>query len=182
MNLYISGSNRKKNSYEFIKDIMTEEDELITLAELNIKYCTGCCSCVKELTNYCVLHDDMKKIYDLILEADKIIIMSPIYMNQITGILKNMIDRLNPFCYHELMKNKKVYLITVGQMTEKENQEVEEDIKKYFEGISEFFYFDFTYLKNLSSGNIEEKDSIKENYGSKYENIIEEIKEKIKEG
>lgn len=123
----------------------------------------------------------MKEVYTSILKADKIIIMSPIYMNQITGILKNMIDRLNPFCCHELMKNKKLYLITVGQMNEQENKEVEEDIKKYFEGISEFFYFDFIYLKNLSSGDIEIIDSIKEIYGNDYKGIIEELKEKIGE-
>lgn len=181
MNLYISGSNRKKNSYEFLNDLMEEKDILISLADLEIKYCIGCCSCMKELPNYCILKDDMKAIYNSILKADKIIIMSPIYMNQITGILKNMIDRLNPFCCHELMKGKKVYLITVGQMNEKENAEIEEDIKKYFEGLSEFFYFDFLYLKNLSSGDVETTDSIKKIYGDDYKNIISELKEKIKD-
>lgn len=181
MNLYISGSNRKKNSYQFLKNLMTEKDKLISLADLDIKYCIGCCACMKKLPNYCVLEDDMRKIYDLLIEADKIIIMSPIYMNQITEILKNMIDRLNPFCYYELMKNKKLYLITVGQMNEKENQEVEEDIKKYFEGICEFFYLDFVYLKNLSSGEIETIDSIKKVYGNDYNNIISKLKEKIGE-
>lgn len=181
MNLYISGSNRKKNSYEFLKNLITQKDKLISLADLDIQYCIGCSACMRKLPNYCILKDDMKKIYDLLIEADKIIIMSPIYMNQITGILKNMIDRLNPFCYHELMKNKKLYLITVGQMNEKENQEVEEDIKKYFEGICEFFYLDFVYLKNLSSGEIETIDSIKEVYGNDYNNIIDKLREKIGE-
>ena len=50
-----------------------------------------------------------------------------------------------------------------------------EGIKKYFEGISEFFHFDVIYLRNFSSG---ETDKIKENY-EKYEEIIKELKTKI---
>lgn len=179
MSLYISGSNRKNNSYNFLKDLMKEEDKLISLADLEIKYCIGCCRCIEKLQNYCVQNDDMNYIYEEMLKTDKIIIMSPIYMNHITGILKNMIDRLNPFSCHELLKGKKIYLITVGQMDEKENEDIAEDIKKYFEGLSEFFYFDFVFLKNLSSGDLETVDSIKENYKEKYSKIIEEIKEKI---
>lgn len=178
MSLYISGSNRKHNSYNFLKDLMEENDKLISLADLDIKYCLGCSNCIKKLQNYCVLKDDMKYIYDEMLKTDKIIIMSPIYMNQITGILKNMIDRLNPFSCHELLKGKKIYLITVGQMDEEENEDIAKDIKKYFEGISEFFYFDFKYIINLSSGDL---DNIKENYKEKYVDIINEIKEKIGE-
>lgn len=174
--LYISGSNRKNNCYEFLKDIMNDSDKLISLSDLNIKYCTGCISCEKEIENYCILNDDMNEIYEEMLKTDKIIIMTPIYMNQITGLLKNMIDRLNPFCIHESLRKKKIYLITVGQVSEDENEEIKEDIEKYFKGISEFFYFDFEYLKNLSSG---EMDSIKSNYEN-YKDIINELKEKIR--
>ena len=38
-------------------------------------------------------------------------------MNHITGILKNVIDRWNPYGTHpELLENKKIYLVFVGQM------------------------------------------------------------------
>lgn len=175
MRLFINGSNRKKNSYNFLKDLMEEEDKLISLSDKDIKYCLGCNSCSKNIPNYCVLNDDMKELYDSILTSDKIIIMTPIYMNQITGILKNAIDRFNPLSNHELLKNKKIYLITVGQMSENENKEVVEDINKYFKGLSEFMYFDFKYLKNFSSG---EMDNIKENYEN-YSEIINELKKNI---
>lgn len=178
MNLYISGSNRKNNCYEFLKDIMKSDDQLVSLSDLNIKYCLGCRKCSEKLPDYCVLKDDMKEIYKSMLETNKIIIMTPIYMNQITGILKNVIDRLNPFSVHELLRNKKIYLVTVGQMDEEENKEIAEDIEKYFKGISEFFYFDFIYLKNLSSG---DTDNIKECYGDDYNKIIQSLKKKIEE-
>ncbi len=97
MNLYISGSNRKHNSYNFLKKIKEDEDVLYSLDDLNIKHCIGCNACQKNEENKCILNDDMKAIYDNIDKCNKIIIMSPIYMNHITGILKNVIDRFNPF-------------------------------------------------------------------------------------
>jgi len=85
----------------------------------------------------------MNKIYDAISKCDNIIIMSPIYMNQITGILKNVLDRFNPYCASENLKGKKIYLITVGQMSEEEQQEICNSIDNWFKSISEFLYFDF---------------------------------------
>ena len=97
---------------------------------LDIKYCIGCNVCQKNEENQCVLKDDMNKIYDAISKCDYIIIMSPIYMNQITGILKNVLDRFNPYCASENLKGKKIYLITVGQMSEEEQQEICNSIDK----------------------------------------------------
>ena len=135
----------------------------------------GCDACADKLPEHCVIEDDMEVIYKSMIASGKIIIMSPIYMNHITGILKNMIDRLNPCWRHDLLKGKKIYVLTVGQADEEENEDIAEDIKKYFEGISEFFHFDVIYLRNFSSG---ETDKIKENY-EKYEEIIKELKTKI---
>ena len=178
MNIYLSGSNRKQNCYQILQDIKEKEDTLIALADKKIKYCLGCNSCVNTIEQYCILEDDMQEIYKEMLKADKIIIASPIYMNHIPGILKNVIDRLNPLCCHEMLKGKKVYLLTIGQLSEEENREVAEEIERYFKEISEFFYFDFIYLANLSSGDIEKIDDIKRNY-SNYEEIVEQIRNRI---
>ncbi len=179
MNLYISGSNRKHNSYNFLKTIKDEDDVLVSLDELNIKNCLGCNAC-QENDNKCVLKDDMNKIYDLIEKSDKIIIMSPIYMNFITGILKNVIDRFNPYCASEKLKRKKIYLLTVGQMNEEDQKEVVDSLDSYFKGISEFLYFDFEYLYNFTSGDILEVDNINKMYSEeKLNDIIKNIKERI---
>lgn len=92
MSLFISGSNRKHNSYNFLNKIKTDNDTLYSLNDLKIKYCLGCNACQKNEDNHCILKDDMDKIYQAISENDKIIIMCPIYMNQIPGILKNIFD------------------------------------------------------------------------------------------
>lgn len=134
----------------------------------------------KNQGNQCVLKDDMNQIYDEIGKCDKIIIMSPIYMNQITGILKNVFDRFNPYCASENLKGKKIYLITVGQMSEEEQREICDSIDNWFNSISEFLYFDFEYLYNFTSGDILEIDNIEKMYKkSKLDSIIENIKNKI---
>lgn len=178
MNLYINGSNRNKNCYTVLNDLKEDEDKLISLADKKIDYCLGCCSCIKDLENYCVIKDDMHEIYEDMMKADNIIIASPVYMNHITGILKNVIDRLNPFSNHGNLKGKKIFLITIGQMSEEENQEIADTIKEYFESISEFMEFEFHFIKNLTSGDIEECDNVKFAYDN-YNKLIQEIKKKI---
>lgn len=183
MILYISGSNRKKNCYKILEDLKDRADTLISLADKNIHYCLGCISCVNNLEEYCVINDDMREIYHEMKKADKIVIATPIYMNHISGILKNVIDRLMPYFSHdELLKGKKVYIITVGQMDEEENEEIANDIKTYFESLAEEDFMDFNvvFLRNLSSGNIKTIDDVTKNYDN-YNQIIEELKQKIKE-
>ena len=183
MTLYISGSNRKKNCYKILEDLKDGADTLISLADKNIHYCLGCISCVNNLEEYCVINDDMREIYHEMEKADKIVIATPIYMNHISGILKNVIDRLMPYFSHdELLKGKKVYIITVGQMGEKENEEIADNIKTYFESLAEEDFMDFNvvFLRNLSSGNIKTIDDVTKNYDN-YNQIIEELKQKIEE-
>ena len=183
MTLYISGSNRKKNCYKILEDLKGENDKLIALADKNIQYCLGCSTCVNNLKEYCVIDDDMREIYEEMKKADKIVIATPIYMNHIPGILKNVIDRLNPYSSHdELLKGKKVYIITVGQMDEEENEEIADNIKTYFESLAEEDFMDFNvvFLRNLSSGDIETIDDVTKNYDN-YHQIIEELKQKIEE-
>lgn len=179
MALYICGSNRKGNSARIINDLRKENDKVIFLDEKEIKYCSGCNSCMNDLTSHCIIQDDMKEVYEKILETEKIVIVSPIYMNHITGLLKNVIDRFNPFSWHDdLLQGKTIYLITVGQMDEEENKEIEENIKEYFESIGEFMGFNTIFLKNFSSGDIQTVDDITKVYEN-YDEIIKGIRNTI---
>ena len=180
MKLYINGSNRKGNCSKILNDLKEKEDELIELSDKSINYCLGCNSCMDDLEGHCILEDDMRQIYEQIFKADKIIIATPIYMNHITGLLKNVIDRFNPFSGHDdLFKGKTIYLITVGQMNEEENEEIATNIKEYFESIGEFMGFETVFLKNFTSGDIKTLDDIAKVYDN-YSDIIEELKIKIK--
>ena len=179
--LYINGSNRKGNCSKILNDLKNKDDKLIELSDKSINYCLGCNACMNELKEYCVIDDDMQEIYEEILKVDKIAIASPIYMNHITGLLKNVIDRFNPFSWNDdLLKGKTIYLITIGQMNEEENKDIARNIKEYFESIGEFMGFKTIFLKNFTSGDIETIDDVTKMYDD-YEQIIEKLKEKIEE-
>ena len=88
MVLFINGSNRKGNCSRILNDLKEKDDKLIELSDKSINYCLGCNACLSELKSHCIIEDDMQEIYEYILEVDKIVIATPIYMNHITGLLK----------------------------------------------------------------------------------------------
>lgn len=67
------------------------EIERIYLSDLDITPCTECHGC--DETGSCVILDDMQKIYPKLLEADIIILASPIFFYGVTAWAKALIDR-----------------------------------------------------------------------------------------
>lgn len=95
--LLINSSNRKRNTYNLllsIEEILKNkgyETELITLSDYNISFCKGCEVCV--LKSNCFINDDSHKIMEKIIESDGLVIGTPVYLNNMSGILKTFIDR-----------------------------------------------------------------------------------------
>ncbi|MEG6584799.1 flavodoxin family protein [Dendrosporobacter sp. 1207_IL3150] len=71
--------------------------ETINVTRLNIHDCTACCACKVGKVEYCALNDDMQKLYPKIIEADCIVVGTPVYMGQMSGQLKNFFDRWYTF-------------------------------------------------------------------------------------
>jgi multimeric flavodoxin WrbA len=113
--LFISGSPRKGNT-EFalskIYESLDAEKDLILLREKNIKHCQGCLGCHENPV--CAINDDMKEILEKMKWADVLIIGSPNYFENITGLLKDFMDRTHPLYKQKLIKGKKIALIFVG--------------------------------------------------------------------
>ncbi len=65
--------------------------ELINVANINISPCKECGSC--ESTGYCIIKDDIYKIFPLLKEADVILVATPIFFYGPTAQLKILIDR-----------------------------------------------------------------------------------------
>lgn len=115
----IVGSPRKKSNTEFMVQTTLDkicecgiETELITLHDKDIKYCVGCDNCKK--TNKCVIDDDMRELTDKVTEADGIIMSSPVYFGDMTGLAKTFIDRLRPLRNTHEFKFKVCCAISTG--------------------------------------------------------------------
>ncbi len=67
------------------------EVERLRLTDYEIMPCKECLSCYRD--GNCILIDDMAKIYPKLLEADVIILASPIFFYGVTAWAKAMIDR-----------------------------------------------------------------------------------------
>jgi len=78
---------------EFLKGAQAQgaETKHILLSNMNIHHCMGCFSCWVKTPGVCVFHDDRKKI-DLS-GSDIIIYATPVYVDNISGLLKNFMDR-----------------------------------------------------------------------------------------
>lgn len=171
--LLINCSNREKNCYKILNDIKGVNDTIISLSHKKMNFCLGCDKCRDKLNNYCVLDDYItNEVYPEIINEDNIVIASPLYMSNINAILKNLIDRMNPFYHHELLKGKKIYLVLTGQASKEDNEEEINSIIKYFDGISEWLYLKFEFLDYFKSYNDLNEET---NYNYK----IEIIKEKL---
>lgn len=72
------------------------EVENILLAEKSIKPCLACFSCWTKTPGRCVHHDDMADLLATYLSSDAIVFASPVYVDNVTGIMKMFMDRLIP--------------------------------------------------------------------------------------
>ena len=98
--LGINGSARKgKNTAKMLQTALDEakklgcETELLELVDYTILPCTGCNHCLREHKCSQQEKDDMKKISEKLLEADGIILGSPVYLDNVTGQMKIFMDR-----------------------------------------------------------------------------------------
>jgi len=98
------------------KDNFSVEFHYVQLFEYDIKPCRGCRTCLDINEALCPLgDDDFKKIRSLIAESDGIIVTSPVYVNDVAGVMKNLLDRMAYACYRSDLPDKCVYaLATTG--------------------------------------------------------------------
>ena len=83
--------------------------EYYDLGRLTMAQCLGCCSCYK--TGRCVIDDDAEKISRVIAGADGLVLGTPTYASNVSGLMKVIIDR-GHFVIEQLLKGK--YCVTVA--------------------------------------------------------------------
>ena len=93
------GSPRKGGNSELLtKELLKTaeqngaETEIIRLAEYDLKPCDACLSCRK--TRKCKIDDDGEKLYSKVMEADGIVLATPVYFGSCSPLTKIFIDRM----------------------------------------------------------------------------------------
>lgn len=90
------------------------------LSELEIGPCRHCNWCVKNQTSekFCSHDDGMTKLYPAFLQADVILLATPVHICRMSGLIANMIDRMRVFAYGNVyggrLKNKIGGALAVG--------------------------------------------------------------------
>ena len=99
--LAIIGSPRKQNTYSLVKifekrlKLINEIDfEYLFLKEYNIGICKGCLNCISYGKSSCPKSDIISSIVSKMDKMDGVIFASPVYIDNITGLMKNFIDHL----------------------------------------------------------------------------------------
>lgn len=118
--LLVNGSARENGNTDAILAAYLEgigetnaEAHEIKLRERVINECIGCLRCRDE--QKCNFQDGMTELRDMLLKSDIVVLASPVYWCEITGLLKTFIDRL--YFFHQrvnshLLSGKKAVIIT----------------------------------------------------------------------
>ncbi len=88
-----SGSKIVKMVEERMKARGDVEFEYLFLKEADLKPCIGCFNCVAKGEDKCPLKDSRADIEKKMLEADGIILSSPGYVQNVSWLMKNFMDR-----------------------------------------------------------------------------------------
>jgi multimeric flavodoxin WrbA len=73
-----------------VRDIGLEVEKIV-LSEMDIRPCRECDGCRD--TGICIVEDDMQEVYRLLIDADGVILASPIFFGGVTAQTKAMVDR-----------------------------------------------------------------------------------------
>jgi multimeric flavodoxin WrbA len=72
------------------------DTENIFLARQKIRPCLGCFSCWVKTPGQCVLQDDMAELLKKFAGTDIVVFATPLYVDNVSGIMKNFMDRFMP--------------------------------------------------------------------------------------
>ncbi len=127
------------------------EIELLNLSEKEIQSCNGCNSCTNS-ERTCVIKDDMQEIYKDVLNANMLILASPIYWWNITAQAKQFFDRLYALDHDDDLKGKKFVLLTTYEGEDPNSGPVL--VRKIFDDICDYVGMDFIQSYGVCSGEV----------------------------
>ena len=102
----IIGSARKKMTVQAVQEFERNlkqygdiEFETVFLSEYRLEFCDGCGQCLNRGEEFCPLKDDRDALLRKLEQSDGVVFATPSYAFQVTGRMKNLLDRI-AFIFH----------------------------------------------------------------------------------
>ena len=155
--IILNGSPRKNwNTYKMCDSFANgvresgAEAEIINLYDIDFKGCRSCFACkLKNGKNFgrCAYPDGLTPILDEVSKADGVVLASPIYFGDVTGVTRSLIERLFfPFFEYKegypsiAPKKPKTAVIYTMNVNENLGNEIYADLFKKVEGFMEIAF------------------------------------------
>jgi multimeric flavodoxin WrbA len=87
------------------------EFEAIYLGHTNLRFCRGCRVCFDRGEDKCPLKDDLLALKARVQTADGVIFATPVYVDDVSGSMKNWIDRMAHVCHRPQFMGKCAFLL-----------------------------------------------------------------------
>jgi multimeric flavodoxin WrbA len=164
--LAVLGSPRQGGNSDLLLDAAVEgmmiagaSTEKVSLVALGIGPCTACEAC--QDGTWCVLEDDMARLYEKLEEADILVLASPVYFDSVTALMKAFIDRAQPFWYRKYVlkmagRRRSAGFLAVGARVRTEFSCPEATVKAFF------YTLDAMPCRTLGFAGFEERGSIQD--------------------
>lgn len=118
--MLINGSPRKNGATgtvlrkmgEMLLSYKNVEIDLVHLADLKMEYCKGCEVCYKK--GGCIIKDDAEALASRLQNVDAVIVGSPTYASNVSGLMKTFIDR-GHFVIEQALVRKYVVIVATGE-------------------------------------------------------------------
>jgi multimeric flavodoxin WrbA len=115
------GSASKGNTLRAVRQFLDRlreygdvECEIVPLGDFRLETCRGCCACFERGEEFCPLRDDRDLLIAKIEASDGVVLASPNYSFQVSGLMKTFLDRL-AFLFHRPRFHGKVSTSIVTQ-------------------------------------------------------------------
>jgi multimeric flavodoxin WrbA len=118
----VKGSNTELILGEALKAVESEDvkTETFALHDKKVEDCRHCNWCMVKQSedHYCAVQDDAEELFPKVLEADAMMVASPVYLCRLSGRLASALDRLRCFIHGKFyggkLKHKVGAAVAVG--------------------------------------------------------------------
>ncbi|MFX0050019.1 MAG: flavodoxin family protein [Candidatus Hermodarchaeota archaeon] len=117
--LVILGARKKGNTFHTSRAMIDEmgklgqvNAEFLFLRDYKLEFCLGCRSCFDKGEKACPRKDDLLLIVEKLKKVNGVIFASPVYVSDISGEMKTLIDRMAYITHRPAFFNKCSFIIT----------------------------------------------------------------------